>query len=167
MCGDGSPYSATLRSPKLRASFCSTGRTASISRAAAASTDSHVTTSMFERIGGRATIDLLVDRFYDRMDTLPEAKIIRAMHADDLGLIRDVLKRYLTEWTGGPKLYSPEKGHPRLRQRHICFAIGDAERDAWLLCMRGAMEETVTDSAARQDLDRAISGLADWMRNRP
>ncbi|WP_458422696.1 globin domain-containing protein, partial [Pseudomonas aeruginosa] len=49
-------------------------------------------------------MDALVDRFYDRMDTLPEAKTIRAMHADELGLIRDVLKRYLTEWTGGPKL---------------------------------------------------------------
>ena len=121
---------------------------------------------MFERIGGSATIDRLVDRFYDRMDTLPEAKVIRAMHADDLGLIRNVLKRYLTEWTGGPRLYSPEKGHPRLRQRHIGFAIGDAERDAWLLCMRGSMEVTIADLAARQELDKAISGLADWMRNR-
>lgn len=129
-------------------------------------TDSGVTISMFERVGGRAAIDRLVDRFYDGMDTLPEAKTIRAMHADDLGPIRDVLKRYLTEWTGGPKLYSVEKGHPRLRQRHIGFAIGDAERDAWLLCMHGAMEETVTDTAARQELDRALSGLADWMRNR-
>ena len=128
-------------------------------------TSSDVAISMFERIGGSATIDRLVDSFYDRMDTLPDAQVIRAMHADDLGLIRDVLKRYLTEWTGGPKLYSPEKGHPRLRQRHIGFAIGDAERDAWLKCMRGAMEETVTDATARQDLDRAISGLADWMRN--
>lgn len=129
-------------------------------------TDSDVTISMFERVGGRAAIDRLVDRFYDRMDTLPEAKTIRAMHADDLGPIRDVLKRYLTEWSGGPKLYSVEKGHPRLRQRHIGFAIGDAECDAWLLCMHGAMEETVTDTAARQELDRALSGLADWMRNR-
>ncbi|MBR0707921.1 group II truncated hemoglobin [Bradyrhizobium liaoningense] len=129
-------------------------------------TDSDVAISMFERIGGRATIDRLVDRFYQRMDTLPEAQVIRAMHAADLGLIRDVLKRYLTEWTGGPKLYTPEKGHPRLRQRHFGFAIGDAERDAWMLCMRGAMEETVTDGTARQDLDKAISGLADWMRNR-
>ncbi|MET4207993.1 group II truncated hemoglobin [Bradyrhizobium sp. LA2.1] len=127
-------------------------------------TDSDVAISMFERIGGSATINSLVDRFYDRMDALPEAKIIRAMHADDLGLIRDVLKRYLTEWTGGPKLYSVEKGH--LRQRHIGFAIGDAERDAWLLCMRGALDQTVTDAAARQDLDKALSGLADWMRNR-
>ncbi|PJG52367.1 globin [Bradyrhizobium forestalis] len=129
-------------------------------------TDSDVTISMFERIGGSATIDRLVDRFYDRMDTLPEAQVIRAMHAADLGLIRDVLKRYLTEWTGGPRLYSVEKGHPRLRQRHFGFAIGDAERDAWMLCMHGALEETVTDSAARQALDKALSGLADWMRNR-
>ncbi|MDA9425627.1 MULTISPECIES: group II truncated hemoglobin [Bradyrhizobium] len=130
-------------------------------------TDIDATTSLFDRIGGSAAIDALVDRFYERMDVLPEAKVIRAMHADDLGLIRDVLKRYLTEWTGGPKLYSPEKGHPRLRQRHIGFAIGDAERDAWMLCMRGALEEAVSDIAARQDLDRAMSGLADWMRNRP
>ncbi|MFT4118001.1 group II truncated hemoglobin [Bradyrhizobium sp.] len=128
--------------------------------------DSAAAISMFERIGGEPTIDRLVERFYERMDTLPEARIIRAMHASDLGLIKDVLKRYLTEWTGGPKLYSVEKGHPRLRQRHIGFAIGDPERDAWLLCMRGALAETVTDSAARQDLDRALSGLADWMRNR-
>jgi hemoglobin len=130
-------------------------------------TESDVAISMFERIGGSATIDRLVDHFYDRMDTLPEAQVIRAMHAADLGAIRDVLKRYLAEWTGGPKLYSVEKGHPRLRQRHIGFAIGDAERDAWMLCMRGALEETVVDVVARQDLDRALSGLADWMRNRP
>jgi hemoglobin len=71
---------------------------------------------------------------------LPEATIIRAMHAPDLGPVKSVLKRYLSEWTGGPKLYSPEKGHPRLRQRHMGFSIGNAERDAWLLCMRGAME---------------------------
>jgi hemoglobin len=129
-------------------------------------TDGDVAISMFERIGGSATIDRLVERFYERMDTLPEAQTIRAMHAADLGLIKDVLKRYLTEWTGGPKLYSVEKGHPRLRQRHIGFAIGDAERDAWLMCMRGALDETVTDVAVRQDLDRALSGLADWMRNR-
>ncbi|MET4215280.1 hemoglobin [Bradyrhizobium sp. LB7.2] len=129
--------------------------------------ESDVAISMFERIGGSATIERLVDRFYDRMDTLPEAQVIRAMHAADLGAIRDVLKRYLAEWTGGPKLYSIEKGHPRLRQRHIGFAIGDAERDAWMLCMRGALEETVVDAAAQQDLDKALSGLADWMRNQP
>lgn len=121
--------------------------------------------SMFERIGGAAVIDRLVDSFYLRMDTLPEAEVIRAMHAPDLAEVRNVLKRYLTEWTGGPKLYSPEKGHPRLRQRHMGFKIGNAERDAWLLCMRGALEETVADDAARSELYVSMAKLADWMRN--
>lgn len=121
--------------------------------------------SMFDRIGGEVTIDRLVESFYQRMDVLPEATGIRAMHADDLTPIKQVLKRYLAEWTGGPKLYSVEKGHPRLRQRHMGFPIGAAERDAWLLCMRGALEETVEDGTARQELDVALSRLADWMRN--
>jgi hemoglobin len=121
--------------------------------------------SMFERVGGAVAIDRLVEAFYRRMDTLPEARTIRAMHAPDLEPVKNVLKRYLSEWTGGPKLYSPEKGHPRLRQRHLGFAIGNAERDAWLLCMRGALAETVADDRARQELDAAMTKLADWMRN--
>ncbi|HVX77393.1 MAG TPA: group II truncated hemoglobin [Bradyrhizobium sp.] len=128
-------------------------------------TDAAVTISMFERIGGAVTIDRLVESFYRRMDTLPEAKIVRAMHPGDLGSTKQVLKRYLSEWMGGPKLYSPEKGHPRLRQRHLGFSIGGAERDAWLTCMRGALQETVADDAARAELDVALSRLADWMRN--
>src|SRR6266705_1654469 len=99
--------------------------------------------SMCDRVGGAVAIDRLVEAFYMRMDTLPEAKTIRAMHAPDLGSVKNVLKRYLSEWTGGPKLYSPEKGHPRLRQRHMGFSIGDAERDAWLLCIRGVLRGVV------------------------
>ena len=121
---------------------------------------------MFARIGGAETIDRLVEEFYGRMDALAEAQHIRRMHPPNLSGIKLTLKNYLTEWTGGPKLYSPEKGHPRLRQRHIQFPIGDAERDAWLSCMRGALEMTVTDADARRDLDAALTGLADWMRNR-
>lgn len=120
---------------------------------------------MFERLGGVVVIDRLVEAFYARMDTLPEADGIRAMHPDDLGPIKQVLKRYLTEWTGGPKLYSPEKGHPRLRQRHLGFPIGNGERDAWLLCMRGALDETVADEAAREAIYATLAKLADWMRN--
>ena len=121
--------------------------------------------SMFERIGGAPTIARLVDAFYMRMDTLPEARTIRAMHAGDLGPVKDVLRRYLGEWMGGPKLYSAERGHPRLRQRHMGFAIGNEERDAWLLCMRGALDETVTDIAAREEIYGLLARLADWMRN--
>ena len=120
---------------------------------------------MFDRIGGAQTIDRLVDGFYERMDTLPEAQVIRAMHAPDLRATRIILKRYLTEWMGGPKLYSPEKGHPRLRRRHLQFKIGEAERDAWLLCMRGALEEAVPDRDHRAAIYPLMAGLADWMRN--
>ena len=127
--------------------------------------DTVVTVSMFERIGGVVAVDRLVESFYRRMDTLPEAAGIRAMHPDDLASTRQVLKRYLSEWTGGPKLYSPEKGHPRLRQRHLGFPIGSSERDAWLLCMRGALDEVVADAAARGELDAALTKLAFWMSN--
>ena len=122
-------------------------------------------TPMFERIGGTVAIDRLVEAFYRRMETLEEAAVIRAMHPDDLTGTKQILKRYLSEWIGGPKLYSPEKGHPRLRQRHMGFRIGDAERDAWLLCMRGALRETVADAEALKEIDLALTKLADWMRN--
>ncbi len=120
---------------------------------------------MFERIGGAVTVDRLVESFYARMDSLPEAATIRAMHAPDLAPVKTVLKRYLGEWLGGPKLYSAEKGHPRLRQRHIGFSIGEAERDAWLLCMQSALEETIGDAAARDEILAVLRKLADWMRN--
>jgi hemoglobin len=121
---------------------------------------------MFSRLGGAVTIDRLVEAFYANMDAFPEAKHIRDMHAENLAEVKTVLKRYLSEWTGGPKLYSPEKGHPRLRQRHMHFAIGDAERDAWLLCMRKALIDVVADVEARAELEENMRKLADWMRNK-
>jgi hemoglobin len=99
------------------------------------------------------------------MDVLPDAKGIRAMHAANLEPTKNVLKRYLCEWMGGPKLYSAEKGHPRLRQRHMGFKIGELERDAWLLCMKGALEESVAEVEARQEIYGLLAKLADWMRN--
>ena len=119
----------------------------------------------FVRIGGQLVVDALVEAFYHRMDTLPEAKKIRAMHADDLTSVIEVLKRYLGEWLGGPKLYSQERGHPRLRMRHMHFQIGPAERDAWMICMRGALEEVVEDAPLREQLTESFYKLADWVRN--
>jgi hemoglobin len=124
-------------------------------------------TAPFELIGGQPAVDRLVDAFYSRMDRLDAARGIRALHGADLGSIRDVLKRYLGEWLGGPKLYSAARGHPRLRARHMPFPIGVAERDAWLLCMQGALEEVVTDAQLRTQLLEKFAALADWMRNRP
>lgn len=121
----------------------------------------------FSRIGGTPAVDRLVEAFYARVNTEPQARMIRAMHADDLSETKNVLKRYLSEWMGGPALYSSERGHPRLRMRHIGFRIGEAERDAWLLCMHGALDEVVADPVLREELFRSFAKLADWMRNEP
>ena len=121
----------------------------------------------FERIGGQPTVDRIIDTFYDNMDTLPQAAIIRALHPEDLNPTRAILKKYLAEWLGGPPAYTQERGHPRLRARHLPFSIGDEERDAWMFCMRRTMEDVVTDEIAREWILQKLSGLADWMRNRP
>lgn len=119
----------------------------------------------FDNIGGEEPIARLVERFYAYMDTLPEAAGIRGMHEPDLSHAKQVLHQFLIEWLGGPKVYSAERGHPRLRQKHITFHIGEAERDAWMLCMRRAMDEVVTDPTLRQQLDQAFFKTADFIVN--
>jgi hemoglobin len=121
--------------------------------------------TLYERIGGEETVNRLVESFYSRMDSLAEAQAIRAMHGADLAPTKAALKQYLTEWLGGPKLYSSEKGSPKLRKRHMHVAIGEAERDAWLLCMRETMNEVIADAQARHQIYLSIEKLADWMRN--
>lgn len=121
----------------------------------------------FEAIGGMEAVDRLVEAFYRHMDELPEARGIRAMHQADLTGTKDVLKRYFCEWLGGPNRYSSERGHPRLRMRHGHFPIGIAERDAWMLCMDGALEEVIPHAGIRAQLRQALANLADWMRNQP
>lgn len=121
--------------------------------------------SHFEMIGGQSVVDRIVDEFYRRMDTLPEAAAIRALHPPDLRDTKVVLKKYLAEWLGGPRTYSEERGHPRLRMRHLPFHIGVAERDAWMLCMRGAMEEVVAAEELRSYLLQQLFKTANWMCN--
>ena len=117
-------------------------------------------------IGGNAKVRALIDRFYDLMDTAPEYDVIRKLHPADLSGSRDKLYRFLSGWLGGPQLYTDKYGHPMLRARHLPFAIGMAERDAWIACMRKAMEAVVTDEKLRAWLLEKLYKTADWMRNR-
>lgn len=119
----------------------------------------------FEKIGGEAGIIHLVDKFYDYMNTLPEAAGIRTMHAADLSLTKQVLVQFLIEWLGGPKVYSVVHGHPSLRKRHMHFPIGEAEVNAWMSCMRHAMADVVSDTTLRQQLEQSFSKTANFIRN--
>jgi hemoglobin len=121
--------------------------------------------TIYEQLGGEAAVRKLVDRFYDLMDTLPEAASIRALHPDDLTTSRDKLFMFLSGWTGGPPLYIERYGHPRLRARHLPFPIGESERDQWLLCMRQALDEAQMDPILRQQIGHSLAQLADFMRN--
>ncbi len=125
-----------------------------------------VAVTPFERLGGQAGVRALVDRFYDLMDTLPQAATIRALHPRDLATSRDKLFKFLCGWLGGPQLYMQEYGHPRLRARHISFPIGAAERDAWMLCMERALEDCALDTLMRAHLLQSLRNTADFMRNR-
>ena len=117
------------------------------------------------RLGGHESVVRLVDAFYRAMDARPEAAAIRAMHAPDLTHTKAVLVKYFSEWMGGPKLYSPEHGAPRLRRRHHPFDVDSAARDAWMLCMRQALAEVCTDDALRAELDAAFHKVASFIRN--
>ena len=121
--------------------------------------------SPYERLGGAVAVRTLVDRFYDLMRELPEARAILAMHPVDQAGSRDKLFEFLSGWLGGPQLYIEKRGHPRLRMRHMPFAVDDAARDAWMLCMRRALDECVDDAMLKQTLGSAFQRMADHTRN--
>lgn len=120
----------------------------------------------YDALGGAPALRALVARFYDLMDELPEAYVIRQLHQADLSSAREKLFEYLSFWLGGPATYVEKYGHPRMRGRHMPFSIGEAERDAWLLCMAQAAQETLPAGPARDHFWEKVAGLADFMRNR-
>jgi len=119
----------------------------------------------YQRLGGERAVRQLVGRFYELMDHLPETYGIRKLHPESLAGSADKLFMFLSGWLGGPQLFVEKFGHPRLRQRHLPFSIGNTERDQWMMCMRQAMDEQVDDASLRAALDKALTELADFMRN--
>ncbi len=122
--------------------------------------------SLFERLQGESGLRALVDRFYDLMELETAFAELRALHPRTLEGSRDKLFWFLCGWTGGPDHYIERFGHPRLRARHMPFPIGTRERDQWMACMLQAMRELAIEPALAERLGQALSGTADWMRNR-
>lgn len=123
------------------------------------------TVTLYEAVGGEETIRRLVRRFYELMDTLPEAKACRAVHPPSLEGSEEKLFEYLTGWLGGPQLYTAKYGHPMLRRRHFVAPIGPAERDGWLLCFETALAETVENPNLRDAILEPARRLAMHMQN--
>jgi hemoglobin len=120
--------------------------------------------TLYDAAGGMAFFEALVGRFYEGVATDP---ILRPMYPEpDLGGARHRLTLFLAQYWGGPRTYDAERGHPRLRMRHMPFAIGPAERDAWLRLMRAAIDAAEAPPAVAERLHAYVEMAAEAMRNR-
>ncbi|EUA13110.1 globin [Mycobacterium kansasii] len=108
--------------------------------------------SFYDAVGGAKTFDAIVSRFYEQV---AEDEILRPLYPEkDLSGAEARLRMFLEQYWGGPRTYSEQRGHPRLRMRHMPFRITPIERDAWLRCMHTAVAsidaQTLDDERRRE-----------------
>ena len=120
----------------------------------------------YERIGGEPVVRNVVERFYERMDSDPAVGPLRAMHAADLGPMRDRLGDFMVGWLGGPPLYSKRPDARCMGQAHAAFANDASIRDQWLSCMRGALEGEGIAPDLQGIILEALGRMTEAMRNR-
>jgi hemoglobin len=124
----------------------------------------------YQRLGGRAAVEALVERFYDAMSR-DEPALARLHKLGDDGAVdratRERFALFLIGWLGGPQDYLERHGHPRLRMRHARVPVDVAMRDAWLRAMRTALDASGVTGEVRAFLDARLGDLADFLRNQP
>jgi hemoglobin len=121
--------------------------------------------TLFERVGGEATFEQLVSHFYALVSVNP---ILRPMYPDDdFQAAAERLMLFLIQYWGGPHTYSEMRGHPRLRMRHAQFLIDSKARDAWLECMKSAVDELKIEESDRAELWNYLEMAAQSLVNTP
>lgn len=120
--------------------------------------------TLYERVGGEAWFVALVERFYDGVAGDP---VLRPMYPEDLTDAKAHLAGFLAQYWGGPATYSEERGHPRLRMRHVPFPIGTTERDAWYRHMARAVAAGGLDPADQARMLEYFEMAASHLVNRP
>jgi hemoglobin len=117
-------------------------------------------TSLYDAVGGEPVFRQLVADFYAGVAVDP---VLRPLYPDDLGPAEDRLRMFLVQYWGGPGTYSEQRGHPRLRMRHVAWTVGPRERDAWLALMGAAVARLDVPEPAREaiwdHLERAAYSL--------
>ena len=119
--------------------------------------------NFYAEVGGATTFDKIVARFYEEVAA---DEVLRPLYPEeDLGPAEDRLRMFLEQYWGGPRTYSDQRGHPRLRMRHAPFKVGPIERDAWLRAMRIAVDEAGLDDEHRAQLWQYLQYAAMSMMN--
>lgn len=119
--------------------------------------------NFYAEVGGAPVFDQIVSRFYAEV---ARDEVLRPLYPEeDLGPAQHRLRMFLEQYWGGPRTYSDQRGHPRLRMRHAPFRIGPIERDAWLRAMRVAVDEVELDAAHRAQLWQYLQYAAASMMN--
>ncbi|MBO0839979.1 MAG: globin [Sciscionella sp.] len=119
--------------------------------------------SFYTAVGGEPTFRRIVARFYAEV---ADDTVLRPIYPeDDLGPAQERLTLFLMQYWGGPHTYSEQRGHPRLRMRHVPFTIGPIERDAWLRCMRVAVDEAGLAEPYREQLWQYLEMAANSLVN--
>jgi len=119
--------------------------------------------SFYEAVGGEETFRRIIGRFYAEV---AKDEVLRPLYPEeDLGPAEERLRLFLIQYWGGPHTYSDQRGHPRLRMRHGPFTIGPIQRDAWLRCMRIAVDEERLPEPLRQQLWEYLEMAANSMLN--
>jgi hemoglobin len=120
--------------------------------------------TIYEAIGGFETIDRLVTAFYKRVGKHP---LLIPIFPEDLTETARKQRMFLTQFFGGPRLYSEERGHPMMRRRHLPFEITPSRRNAWLECMAEALEEAQIEEPYRTAIFEKLTMTANHMMNTP
>lgn len=118
--------------------------------------------SMYTKIGP-VQLRVIVDRFYDLAFSNEK---IGKLFSTDKSLIRDKQYQFLTQFLGGPTLYSNQYGHPKMRMRHLPHAITHEAKEEWLKCMRAAIDATIEEKDLADALYSCFPKLAEHMVNR-
>ena len=117
-------------------------------------------TSLYDAVGGEPVFRQLVADFYRGVADDP---VLRPLYPEDLGPAEERLRLFLVQYWGGPGTYSEQRGHPRLRMRHVAWQVGERERDAWLALMLPAVTRLDIPDEARaaiwDHLERAAHSL--------
>lgn len=120
--------------------------------------------TFYDAVGGEETFRRLVAHFYAGVADDP---VLRRLYPEeDLGPAQERLRMFLVQYWGGPHTYSERRGHPRLRARHVPFAIGEHERVAWLRHMRAAIDSLDLSEEHAQTLWRYLEMAAAGLQNR-